>query len=49
MLLVFFDREEKAAVENILLDKKIKIQAHSSDLSEGVAAQLRRYRGQNVG
>lgn len=49
VLIVFFNSENKAAVKTRLHEKNLNIQASSTDLSEGVAAQLNRYRGQNVG
>ena len=49
VLLVFFNVEDKPAVLDLLAKKNLKVQAGSPDLSEGVAAQLKRHRGQNVG
>jgi mevalonate kinase len=49
VLLVFFSPEKKETVRQLLIEKGLRIQADSFDLSEGVAAQLKRYRGQNVG
>ena len=49
VLLLFFSSEDKPAVLELLAKNNLQVQAGSQDLSEGVAAQLKRYRGQNVG
>lgn len=46
VLLVFFDKNNVEAVKKDLLNKKIKIQAHSLDLVEGVEAQIKKIRTQ---
>lgn len=48
VLLVFFDKKNKKSVEQILLNNQYQIQAHSSDLTNGLSAQLRSYWSQNV-
>ena len=49
VLLVFFDRQQKAIVKDYLQNNKIKIEADSAALTEGAGPQLHRYRSQDVG
>jgi len=48
VLIVFFAKAHKETVKNHLLQNKFQIQAHSSDLTEGVKSQIEKYRGLNV-
>lgn len=44
VIIVFFAKSHKESVRNFLLQNKYNIQAHSSDLIEGVSSQLDKFR-----
>jgi mevalonate kinase len=49
VLIVFFDRADRAPVLACLEQKKLKVVSSSSDLASGLISQLRPYWSQNVG
>ncbi|MEQ1722274.1 MAG: hypothetical protein ABL930_03805 [Pseudobdellovibrio sp.] len=49
VMIVFFAKTQKEAVKIFLDENKFKIQAHSSDLAEGVLFQLQKHWSPNVG
>ena len=44
VIIVFFAKSHKTSVHNFLLENKYQIQAHSSDLVEGVTSQIEKLR-----
>lgn len=44
VIIVFFAKSHKETVHNFLFQNKFQVQAHSSDLTDGVASQLEKYR-----
>ncbi len=48
VMIVFFVKNHKATVKNYLVENKFQIQAHSSDLTDGVASQLASLRALGV-
>jgi mevalonate kinase len=49
VIIVFFAKTQKETVKSFLIENDLKIQAHSSDLAEGLLFQLQKHWSPNVG
>jgi mevalonate kinase len=49
VMIVFFAKTQKETVKSFLIENEFKIQAHSSDLAEGLLFQLQKHWSPNVG